>query len=82
MNQNIILSIIEFVASTIVEGVILAGVFNWIGDKNQQKQQEMLAQEMNNIEKQNKFDYEQFQKAIQNAKTEIISQIKESAEKE
>ena len=82
MNQNIILSIIEFVASTIVEGVILAGVFNWIGDKNQQKQQEMLAQEMNNIEKQNKFDYEQFQKAMQNAKTEIISQIKESAEKE
>lgn len=82
MNQNIILSIIEFVASTIVEGVILAGVFNWIGDKNQQKQQEMLAQEMNNIEKQNKFDYEQFQKAIQIAKTEIISQIKESAKKE
>ena len=63
MNQNIILSIIEFVASTIVEGVILAGVFNWIGDKNQQKQQEMLAQEMNNIEKQNKFDYEQFTKS-------------------
>lgn len=81
MNQNIMLTIIQFVASTIVEGIILAGIFNWIGDKNQQKQQEMLAQEMNNIEKQNKFDYEQFQKSIQNAKTEIISQIKESAKK-
>ena len=81
MNQNIILSIIEFVASTIVEGVILAGVFNWIGEKNQKKQQEMLTQEMNNIETQNKFDYEQFTKAIQTAKTEIISQIKESAKK-
>lgn len=81
MNQNIILSIIEFVASTIVEGVILAGVFNWIGEKNQKKQQEMLTQEMNNIETQNKFDYEQFQKAIQTAKTEIISQVKESAKK-
>ena len=82
MSENIILIIIEFVASTVIEGVILAGVFNWIGDKNHQKQQEMLAQEMNNIEKQNKFDYEQFQKAIQIAKTEIISQIKESAKKE
>jgi esterase/lipase len=81
MNQNIVLSIIEFVASTAVEGIILAGVFNWISDKNQQKQQEMLAQEMNNIEKQNKFDYEQFQKSIQTAKTEIISQIKESSKK-
>lgn len=78
MNQNILLTILEFVASTIVEGLILAGVFQWLSNKDQQKQQEMLAQEMNNIEKQNKFDYEQFMQSIQNAKTEIISQIKES----
>lgn len=81
MNQNILLTILEFIASTIVEGLILAGVFQWLSNKDQQKQQEMLAQEMNNIEKQNKFDYEQFMQSIQNAKTEIISQIKESNKK-
>lgn len=81
MNQNILLTVIEFIASTVLEGVILAGVFNWISSRSGQKQQEMLAQEMNNIEKQNKFDYQEFQKALYEAKTEIISQIKESSKK-
>jgi len=78
MNQNIILTIVEFVASLLIEGVILAMIFNFISNKNQAKQQEFIATELNNIEKQNKFDYEQFQNSIQTAKQEIISQIKES----
>ena len=81
MNQNILLTVIEFVASTVLEGVILAGVFNWISNRNASQQQEMIAQEINNIEKQNKFDYEQFQTSLYNAKNEIISQIKESSKK-
>lgn len=82
MNNNILLTVIEFVASTVLEGIILTGVFNWISNKNASQQQEMIAQELNNIEKQNKFDYEQFQTDLQNTKSEIISQIKESARKD
>ena len=82
MDNNILLTIIEFVASTIVEGIILAFVFQWISNKSQEKQQEMLATEMNNIEKQNKFDYQEITKEIQNAKSDIINQIKESSKKE
>lgn len=78
MNQNIILTIIEFIASLIVEGIILSMVFNWISNKENEKQQKTLQSEMNNIETQNKFIYEQLQREIRDAKQEIISQIKES----
>ena len=79
MNQNIILAIIEFGASLIVEGIILSMVFNWIANNQNDKQQKSLQKEMNNIETQNKFIYEQLQNEIRDAKREIISQIKESA---
>ena len=79
MSENLILTIIEFGASLIVEGIILSMIFNWIASKETQKQEENLQKEMNNIETQNKFIYDQLQQEIQNAKTEIISQTKESA---
>jgi adenine-specific DNA methylase len=79
MNENIVLTIIEFGASLIVEGIILSMVFNWIANKETTKQQQNLQKEMNNIEVQNKFIYEQLQREIQTAKNEIISQTKESA---
>ena len=79
MNQNIILAIVEFGASLIVEGIILSMVFNWIANNQNEKQQKSLQKEMNNIEIQNKFIYEQLQNEIRDAKREIISQIKESA---
>ena len=81
MNQNIILTILEFVASTVVEGLILSGVFSWLSNKSASQQQEMLAQELNNIEKQNKFDYQEINKNIYEMKTELISQIKESSKR-
>jgi len=79
MNQNIILTIIEFGASLIVEGIILSMVFNWISNKETVKQQDNLQREMTNIEIQNKFIYEQLQQEIRDSKSDIISQIKESA---
>lgn len=79
MNQNILLTIMEFLASLLIEGVILTMIFNFISNKNQSKQQEFIAQELNNIEKQVKFDYEQLQNEIRHSKQEIISQVKESA---
>lgn len=78
MTHNIILTIIEFIASLIVEGIILSMVFNWISNKENEKQQKTLQSEMNNIETQNKFIYEQLQKEIRESKQELISQIKES----
>jgi uncharacterized membrane-anchored protein YhcB (DUF1043 family) len=79
MNENIVLTIVELGASILIEGVILAMVFNWISNKAQEKQQQNLQQEMQNLEKQNRHDFDQIMKAIQTAKTEIISQIKESS---
>lgn len=81
MNENIVLTLIEMLVSLIVEGIILTMIFNWISNKSGEKQQQNLKNEMNNMEKQNKFEYEHLQFQIENAKHEIISQIKESAKK-
>lgn len=78
MNDSILLTVIEFIASVIVEGVILAGVFSHISNQAQQKQQQNLKDEMNNIEVQNKFIYTQLKEEIQLAKIDIINEIKES----
>ena len=81
MDQNIILTIIEFGASILVEGVILSMLFTWIENRSVEKQQQHITQEMNNIEKQNKFIYEQLQKEVRDTKQDLISQIKESNKK-
>jgi hypothetical protein len=77
MSETITLTIIEFIASVIVEGVILAGIFSHISNQSQSKQQQNLQQEMNNIEIQNKFIYTQLQAEIHRAKQDILSEIKE-----
>jgi hypothetical protein len=79
MNENIVLTIIELATSLIIEGIILSMIFNWIANKETQKQEQSLKSEMNNIETQNKLIYEQLQQEIRQAKTELISQVKESA---
>ena len=79
MSENIILTIIELFISLIIEGIILSMVFNWIANNQNNKQQQNLQKEMNNIETQNKFIYEQLQNEIHETRRQIISQIKESA---
>ena len=79
MSENIILTIIELFISLIIEGIILSMVFNWIANNQNDKQQQNLQKEMNNIETQNKFIYEQLQNEIHEACRQVISQIKESA---
>jgi uncharacterized membrane-anchored protein YhcB (DUF1043 family) len=81
MNQQLLLTVVEITISLIIEGVILSMIFNWIANKETTKQEQNLQQEMNNIETQNKLIYEQLQDEIRLAKTELISQIKESANK-
>jgi uncharacterized membrane-anchored protein YhcB (DUF1043 family) len=82
MSENVTLTIVEMFISLIVEGVIITMIFNWISNKSDEKQKQTLQQEMNNIEKQNKFDYEQIMNAINQSRLDIISQIKESSKKE
>ena len=79
MSENLVLTIVELVISLIVEGIIISMIFNWIANKETQKQQQNLKAEMNNIETQNKLIYVQLQKEVRDAKTDLISQIKESA---
>jgi len=79
MNENTILTIVELIISILVEGIILAMVFQWISNKAQEKQQQNLQTEMQNLEKQNRLDFESIMKAIHETKTELISQIKESS---
>jgi hypothetical protein len=79
MSENIILTVIELATSLIIEGIILSMIFNWIANKETKKQEDNLKSEMNNIETQNKLIFEQLQQEVRQAKTELISQIKESA---
>lgn len=78
MDKNTVLTIVELLISLILEGIILSFVFMWIGNKLQSKNEQKLKEELANIEKQNKFDFEQLQTEIRLAKTDIINQIKES----
>jgi cell division protein FtsB len=77
MNQNLILTIIELFISIVIEGIILSMVFNYIANRQSEKQEQKLQKEMNNIETQNKFIFTQLTESIQQAKQEIISEIKE-----
>lgn len=81
MDKDATLTIIELIISILIEGVILAGVFTWISNKAQNRSEQKLNNEMNNIEKQNKFDFEQTMTAINQARLDIISEIKESSTK-
>lgn len=81
MNQNIVLTIIEIFIGLIIEGVIISMVFTYIANKTSEKQNAHLEKEMSKIEMQSKFQFEQMLNSSENAKTEIISQIKESEAK-
>ncbi len=76
--ENLTLTIIELVISLVVEGVILGLIFQGITNKSEDKMQQNLKAEMNTIEQQNKFQFEQLQNEIRNAKADIISEVKEA----
>lgn len=76
--ENLFLTVGELVISLIVEGVILGLIFQGISNKGTEKMQQHLKAEMNTIEQQNKFDFEQLQTEIRNAKADVIAEIKEA----
>lgn len=78
MNQ-LSFSIIEVFISLVVESTILAGVFSYLTNRANEKQEQKLQQEMTKIEQQNKLIFQQLSTLAVQQKNEIISQIKESA---
>jgi uncharacterized membrane-anchored protein YhcB (DUF1043 family) len=78
MDKTIVMSIVEFIAGLILEGIILGFIFNQISNRSQQKQEQKLQDEMNKIEIQNRKNTEVIQEDIRYMKIDLISQIKES----
>jgi uncharacterized membrane-anchored protein YhcB (DUF1043 family) len=78
MDSNIFLSILEFISSLLMEGVILGLVFQLISNRSTKQTAQSLQKEMDNIEKQNKFIFEQLEQEIRETKSDIINQIKEN----
>jgi len=78
MSEQLYISIIEMFIGIVIEGILLSMIFAYLSNQTSEKQNESLKNEMSNIEAQNKFIYDQLKKEINDAKTEIISQIKES----
>lgn len=81
MSEQIYISIIEIFIGIVIEGILLSMVFAYLSNQTSEKQSKALKDEMGNIETQNKFIYDQFMNSLENAKTEVISQIKESEAK-
>lgn len=79
--KEITFSLIEIFISLIVETIILGGLFTWISNKTSQQMQQKLTDEMNNIETQNKFIYQQLKMDMKANRDDLLSQIKESAAK-
>lgn len=80
MNQNIILTLAEFGASLILEGVVLGIIFQMISNRSSEKQRQNLQTEMNTIERQNRHNIDLIMDELREVKSELISQIKESKE--
>jgi Tfp pilus assembly protein PilW len=75
MNNQIMLSIIEVFISLVIESTILAGVFSYLANKANEKQETQLKEEMHRIEEQNKLIFEQLQQQIKEAEARIMHAI-------
>lgn len=81
MIKDIIFSLVEIGISIIFESVILGLIFQQLSNRSVKDNENILRAEMKIIEEQNKFDFQQIQEQIREAKREIISEIKEQLEK-
>ena len=77
MTTDIIFSLVEIGIGIIFESVILGLVFQQLSNRSVTDMKNALQKEMQKIEDQNKFDFQQLQSEIKEAKTEIISELKE-----
>lgn len=77
MTRDIIFSLVEIGIGIIFESIILGLIFQQLSNRAVTDTKTALQTEMQKIEDQNKFDFEQLQNEIRLAKTEIISELKE-----
>jgi uncharacterized membrane-anchored protein YhcB (DUF1043 family) len=77
MTRDIIFSLVEIGIGIIFESIILGLIFQQLSNRAVTDTKHALQTEMQKIEDQNKFDFEQLQNEIRLAKSEIISEIKE-----
>lgn len=78
MNQ-ITLTVMEIFISLVIESTILAGIFSYLSNRANEKQETKLKEELTKIEQQNKLIFQELAKLIRENKAELISQVKESA---
>ena len=72
------LTLAEFGASLVLEGIILGIIFQMISNKASEKDRQHLQTEMNTIERQNRHNIDLIMDELREVKSELISQIKES----
>lgn len=77
MTRDIIFSLVEIGIGIIFESIILGLIFQQLSNRAVTDTKTALQTEMQKIEDQNKFDFEQLQNEIRLAKTEMINEIKE-----
>lgn len=76
--SQVTLSIIEVFISLVVESTILAGIFAYITNRANEKQEQKLQMELMKIEDQNKLIFQEISKFSLEHRNDIIAQIKES----
>ena len=81
MSNQITFSLIEIFISLIVETIILGGVFTWVSNKAAKQNEQALKSELGTIESQNKLIFQELKREVKASRDDILSQIKESANK-
>ena len=81
MSNQITFSLIEIFISLIVETIILGGVFTWVSNKAAKQNEQALKSELGTIEAQNKLIFQELKREVKASRDDILSQIKESANK-
>lgn len=77
MTQDIIFSLVEIGIGIIFESIILGLIFQQLSNRSVSDTKAALQKEMQKIEDQNKFDFEQLQTEIRNSRNDLLSEMKE-----
>lgn len=75
MTHQVMLSVIEIFISLVIESIILSGVFSYLANKANEKQEQQLKEEMHRIEEQNKLIFEQLQQQSKDTEARLLHAI-------
>lgn len=77
--NSVTLAIIQVFVSLVIESVIFAGVFTWLQNKANEKQEQNIQKELLRLESQNHLILQALDERILKCRDDVISQIKESS---